>query len=125
MAVKDYEICQTKEKISFDFIKNAVALERERAKNLSEIGESVKFFFVLPEYGKELLFWKDAKEEEIKNSLQKLQKILDNISEKNFTKEKLQEIIMPEAQKLGDRGIMLWPLRAAFLDKKLRQARLK
>jgi len=113
-VVKEYEICATKEKISFDFVKKAVALERERAKTLSEIGESIKFFFELPEYDKELLRWKEAADEQIKNALQKLAQILENISEKSFTKEKLQVSIMPEAEKQGDRGMMLWPMRAAL-----------
>ncbi|OGZ34447.1 MAG: glutamate--tRNA ligase [Candidatus Portnoybacteria bacterium RBG_19FT_COMBO_36_7] len=117
-TVKEFEINQTKEKISFDFIKKAVALERERASNLSQIGESVRLFFEEPEYDKDLLFWKDASKEEIKNSLKILEKIINEIPEKSFTKEKLQEIIMPEAQKLPNRGIMLWPLRAALSGQK-------
>jgi len=117
-TVKDFETCQTKEKISFDYIKRAVALERERSKTLSGIGESVRFFFEEPEYDKSLLLWKDTSEEEIKNSLEKLQEIISDISEKKFTKENLQEIIMPEAEKLKNRGIMLWPLRAALSGQK-------
>jgi len=117
-TVKDFETCLTKEKISFDYIKKAVALEQERSKTLSEIGESVKFFFEEPQYDKSLLFWKDTSEEEIKKSLQTLQKIISDITEKKFKKENLQEIIMPEAEKLSDRGIMLWPLRAALSGQK-------
>jgi len=117
-TVKDFETCLTKEKISFDYIKKAVALEQERSKTLSEIGESVKFFFEEPQYDKSLLFWKDTSEEEIKKSLQTLQKIISDITEKKFKKENLQEIIMPEAEKLSNRGIMLWPLRAALSGQK-------
>lgn len=117
-TVKDFETCQTKEKISFDYIKKAVALEQERSKTLSEIGESVKFIFQEPEYDKSLLFWKDTPEKEIKKSLQTLQKIISDIPEKKFKKENLQQIIMPEAEKLGDRGVMLWPLRAALSGQK-------
>ncbi|MFH0852182.1 MAG: glutamate--tRNA ligase [bacterium] len=113
-VVKDYEINATKEKISFEFIKKAVALERERARTLSEIGESVAFFFVLPEYGKELLRWKDTDDEQTLNALKKLQEVLQNISEKDFKKENLEQVIMPEAQKLPNRGLMLWPMRAAL-----------
>lgn len=117
-TVKEFVTCQTKEKISFEYIKKVVALERERARNLLEIGESVTFFFENLEYDKLLLFWKDTPKKEIKKSLLELQKIISEISEKKFTKENLQEIIMPEAQKLPNRGIMLWPLRAALSGQK-------
>jgi glutamyl-tRNA synthetase len=89
-------------------------LEKERAKTLFEIGESVKFFFELPEYDKKLLVWKNAPEEKIKNSLEKLCDIVEKFLEKDFTKENLESKIMPEAEKMGDRGILLWPLRAAL-----------
>jgi glutamyl-tRNA synthetase len=89
-------------------------LEKERAKTLSEIGESVKFFFELPEYDKKLLIWKNTDEEKIKNSLKKLCDIIEPAPEDVFTAEKLQNLIMAEAEKTGDRGAMLWPLRVAL-----------
>jgi glutamyl/glutaminyl-tRNA synthetase len=89
-------------------------LEKERAKTLAEIGESVRFFFELPKFEKKLLIWKKTSEIEIKKSLEILCDIIKGVPEKKFTKEKLQELIMPEAEKSGDRGIMLWPLRAAL-----------
>jgi glutamyl-tRNA synthetase len=113
-VVKEFTACQTNEKISFDYIKKAVALGRERAKTLSEIGESIKFFFEKPEYQKSLLFWKDTPEEDLKNALEILDKLISEITEKSFTKENLQELIMPEAQKLKNRGVMLWPFRVAL-----------
>lgn len=89
-------------------------LEKERAKTFSEIGEGVKFFFELPKYKKNLLIWKNASTQEIKKSLGILCDIIKAIPNENFTKEKLQELIMPEAEKLENRGIILWPLRAAL-----------
>jgi len=89
-------------------------LEKERSKTLSEIGENVKFFFALPDYDKTLLIWKDAPESEIKKSLETLLKLLKNISEESFTKENLQTKVMPETEKLANRGLMLWPMRAAL-----------
>jgi len=93
-------------------------LEKERAKNLSEIGEGIKFFFQLPEYDKELLIWKKTPKKETKNALQKLLEILENIPSRKYKKEKLQEIIMPEAEKIGERGIMLWAMRVALSGQK-------
>lgn len=89
-------------------------LEKERSKTLSEIGEGVKFFFVLPQYDKKLLIWKDTPEFEIKKSLEKLCDIIEALPESRFTKENLESKIMPEAEKLGNRGIMLWPLRTSL-----------
>jgi glutamyl-tRNA synthetase len=113
-----FQIPNSKKEIGFEWLKKIVALEKERARYLSEIGESAKFFFQEPTYEKPLLFWKDAPEKEIKAALQKIYKICEKIPEKEFTKEKLQELIMPEAGKLPDRGIMLWPLRAALSGQK-------
>jgi len=93
-------------------------LEKERAKTLSETGEDVKFFFTLPEYDKNLLVWKDTPEDEIKKTLKMLCDIIENIPETEFTKENLQAKIMPEAEKLPNRGIMLWPMRAALSGQK-------
>ncbi len=93
-------------------------LEKERAKTLSEIGEGVKFFFELPEYDKSLLIWKDTLQEEIKKTLQILSDIINNIPETEFTKNNLEAKIMPEVQKLPNRGIMLWPMRAALSGQK-------
>ena len=89
-------------------------LEKERAKTLSEIGEGVKFFFELPKYDKKLLIWKNTTEEKTKNSLEKLCDIIEKIPEDAFNAEKLQTLIMAEAETIGDRGVMLWPLRAGL-----------
>ena len=96
-----------------------VGLEQERMRKLSEIGESVAFFFKDKlEYPKELLRWKNMTDEELKEVFEKLEKILGDIPETGWTKEKLQEILMPEAEKLGDKGKMLWPMRVAMTGKK-------
>ncbi|MBI4709006.1 MAG: glutamate--tRNA ligase [Candidatus Portnoybacteria bacterium] len=113
-----FQIPNSKKEVDFDWLKKIVALEQERMKYLSEIGESTKFFFHTTEYDKNLLIWKDSPEEEIKNVLQKLLEILEKISQDSFTKEKLQELIMPEAEKFENRGLMLWPFRAALSGQK-------
>ena len=58
------------------------------------------------------------KKEELKNVLNKLKKLLNEIKEKDFRAEKLKNILMTEAEKLGDRGKLLWPLRVALTGKK-------
>lgn len=106
------------EKFPKEKIIKMLNLEKERAKTLSETGEKVKFFFDQPKYDKTLLLWKDTPEDEIEKSLQILFGIIEGIPETNFTKENLQAKIMPEAEKLPNRGIMLWPMRAALSGQK-------
>jgi len=95
-----------------------LALEQERIKKLSDITEAVDYFFKEPEYSAELLVWKDMPLAELSEILLNLYDILDNIEEKNWNKEKLEKIIMPQAEMVGDRGKMLWPLRVALCGKK-------
>ncbi|MDD5590134.1 MAG: glutamate--tRNA ligase [Candidatus Portnoybacteria bacterium] len=100
------------------WIKKIAALEKDRLEFLAQIGENAKFFFKLPAYEKELLIWKETPAEKIKESLEKVKTIISEINEKDFSKEKIQEIIMPEAEKIGNRGAMLWPLRVALSGQK-------
>ncbi len=94
-------------------------LEQPRMKKLSEIGESIGFFFKDKlEYDSKLLLWKDMSGEELKEILGKLEKLLGEIPEKDYIKEKLEKVLMPEAEKMGDRGKLLWPLRVALTGRK-------
>ncbi len=107
------------ENLDKEYVKKVVALEQERMKKLSEIGELADFFFTdVLEYDKELLRWKDMKDEELSEILNKLENVLSGIDEKDFTKENLQKILMAEAEKLGDKGRLFWPLRVALSGKK-------
>jgi glutamyl/glutaminyl-tRNA synthetase len=56
--------------------------------------------------------------EEIAESLDKLEKVLLKIPPENFTKENLTKILMPIAESGRDRGKLLWPLRVALSGKK-------
>ena len=118
IIVKEYEINETKEKISFNRIKNIVALEKERLRNLAEIGESAKFFFESPTYGKELLKWKEMTEGQIKKSLESSQKIISEIPNEEFDTLNLKAALMAEAEILKNRGELLWPLRVALTGQK-------
>jgi glutamyl-tRNA synthetase len=64
------------------------------------------------------LRWKESSDAEIKNSLELLEKISDKIKTEDWTKENLEKEIMPEAEKTGNRGLILWPMRAALTGKK-------
>ncbi len=97
---------------SEEYLKKVLAVEQERLVNLSGIGESHKFFFRKPIYEKELLRWKKMNDEELKIYLEKAKNILENVSNADWTKKNLEEILLKEA---GDkRGEFLWPLRVAL-----------
>ena len=101
-----------------------VALYQERLKKLSEIREFADFFFKdTLEYSKELLCWKDATDEQTKEMLRILEGLIAKIGPPageagEWSREALEQAIMPEAEKQQNRGYMLWPLRAALCGKK-------
>ena len=122
---EEYIVKETKEKIELKKLKKIISLEQERMKKISEIGELTEFFFKELKYKPSLLKWKDMNKKEIEESLNKLEKILSEIKEKDFTAKKLEKILMPEAEQTGqpvgetgDRGKLLWPLRVALTGKK-------
>ena len=100
------------------WLSKIVQAYQERLKKLSELPELVDFFFKEIEYDKELLCWKKMTDEDIKRSLDKSESVLEKIEPEDFNKENLQNIMMPEAEAMGDRGSLLWPLRAALTGKK-------
>jgi len=100
------------------YLEKVVSVYQERLKKLSEITELTDFFFKnVLKYNKELLRWKDMTNEEINNTLDKLEKILSKIREGDWQKENLEKVLMPEAEKIRDRGKLLWPLRVALSGK--------
>ena len=111
---------ESKEEISIEKLKKIIALEQERMKKLSEIGESTEFFFKEPKYKPALLEWKDMTPQEVSDSISDTSSILCDIKPTDFTADKLKEILMTEAGKClsndgkTDRGRLLWPLRAAL-----------
>ncbi len=115
----DYKISETGENISFDRLKDIIVLYQERLKKLSEIIELVDFLFKDKlEYNKKLLLWKDMSEKEVKAVIDKVIDILSKIEEKNWDKKTLEKVLMLEAEKIGDRGKVLWPFRVALTGKK-------
>lgn len=109
---KDFYIKTSEEKKSQDFLKKILTIERERMKNLSSVGESNKFFFHAIDYDKELLRWRKNTDKETKNYLEKSKKVLENISEVEWTKENLEKVLLEAAS--DRRGDLLWPMRVAL-----------
>jgi len=113
-----FEIKETKEKISLETLKKIVLIYQERLKKLSEIPDLTDFFFKNKlNYSKDLLRWKEMSDREIKNSLDRSEKILSKIKEEDFNKENLEKVLILEAERMGDRGEFLWPLRIALTNK--------
>jgi glutamyl-tRNA synthetase len=99
-----------------DYLKKVLAIEQERLQKLSGIGENNKFFFEDPDYGKDLLHWKEMNDEELKNNLEKARNILENIPKENWTRENLGKVLLEAAGE--KRGEFLWPLRVALTGEK-------
>ena len=119
MEIKqNYQISETGEEISLDFIQKIASIYQERLKKISEISELTDFFFKDKlEYNKNLLRWGEMTDKEIVKSLDKSEKILSKIKTENWTKENLESSLMPEAEKMGDRGYLLWPFRVSLTGK--------
>lgn len=87
-------------------------------KNMLEVGE-LDFFYKVPEYEKSKLIFKDTSLEQITSNITEAVNNLKSIPEIDFTKEKIKEILMLQAEKLNSRGELLHPIRFALsgLDK--------
>jgi len=115
-GVKEYKIVATKELVNFTYLKKIVALEQERLKKLSEIGELTKFFFLDKlDYEAELLIWKKMTLEQVKKNLDILDEVLSKMAK--FDQKSLEDVLMPLAKKHGS-GELLWPLRVALTSQK-------
>jgi nondiscriminating glutamyl-tRNA synthetase len=98
-----------------DYLQAIAALEQERLKNLSEIVERTRYFFIEPEYSAELLVWKKSNAQDAKQKLSELEKLLSAIDEGKFAKADLETQIKNFiAEKNYDNGSVLWPLRVAL-----------
>ena len=114
-----YTIKETGEGVALDFLADVVALYQERLKKISEISELADFFFKKElNYEKELLSWKGSEDKEIAESLTISHKLLSDIQEGDWSKEKIEQVLLNEAEATGDRGKLLWPLRVSLTGKK-------
>jgi nondiscriminating glutamyl-tRNA synthetase len=117
VSLEKYLIVETKEEIHIEDIEKMVALYQERLKKLSEIVELIDYFFKKElDYPKELLKWKEMSDSELVSSLKKSFEIISSIEK--FNKDNLEKELMKEAEKIKNRGNLLWPLRVALTGKK-------
>ena len=104
------------EEVSSPWIEKIISLHQERLKKLSEISELVEVFFKETEYDKELLKWKEMDDKAIIASLEKSYELAAN--SEDYSKANLEKIFLSEAEKMENRGNLLWPLRVALTGKK-------
>ena len=100
-----------------DLMQRIAVVERDRLKRLTEFADSAQFFFELPEYDPSLLIWKESTPATMKENLLAVQDILGSLEDNTFTKEGLEQALMPLAEGKG-RGDVLWPLRVSLSGKK-------
>ena len=102
------------------YIKQIIALEQERLKKLSEIGELTEFFFVDKlDYEPDLLIWKKMSAQEVKHNLEKIYELIGKIPDNNWTDNSIEDAIISylKAKELKI-GEYLWPMRAALTGRK-------
>jgi len=117
---KNLKLSADKKQQTREYIKKVVALEQERLKKLSEIGELTEFFFSDKlEYSKNLLVWKKMELKDAKTNLEKVTELLDKIPDKNWTNDSIEDsvytYIKAKELKVGE---YLWPMRVALTGKK-------
>ncbi|MBI3638365.1 glutamate--tRNA ligase [Candidatus Wolfebacteria bacterium] len=108
-----------------EFLAKVIALEKERIKKLTDFKNLADFFFELPDYDLNLLYWPRPAPNETKNkedkekiasNLKLLIEEVEKIFKADFNKNNLEKSIMPLTEVWG-RGELLWPLRVALSGK--------
>ncbi|MEW5805645.1 MAG: glutamate--tRNA ligase [Patescibacteria group bacterium] len=109
---KDLYQNEDKEEFGLSYLSKAIKLTLEKSQSSLGVVEMSKLFFQEPEYEKELLFWKQITETEIRTSLEQTKEVLLSIEEKEFAADKIEQKLSPIYSE--DRGMVLWPLRVAL-----------
>jgi nondiscriminating glutamyl-tRNA synthetase len=111
-------VTETQELVSMVRLEKIISLYQERMKKLAEVLDFVDFFFKKElEYGKDLLKWKSMTEEELVSSLETSSKLVQAIDPDSFDQNRIQESFFKEAEKLDNKGNLLWPFRVALTGK--------
>ncbi len=94
-------------------IKKIVEVEKIRLKRLTDFPKQTSFFFMLSDYPKDLLNWKETENSVTLANLKKISEIVKKIPTDEFLKEGIEKNIMALTKEKG-RGEVLWPLRVAL-----------
>jgi len=115
-SMETFKIKETGEEISIEWLEKIISLYQERLKKLSEISEFIDLFLIKElNYSKELLKWKEMNDSQIIQSLEISLMVLSQIED--FTSENIQKELFKEAEKMANKGNLLWPLRVALTGK--------
>jgi nondiscriminating glutamyl-tRNA synthetase len=115
---KEYKRKEDDKDVSLEEIQRIVLIHQDRIKKLSEISELTEYFFKKIEYDEDLLIWKNSTKNKTIKNLDNIENILHKIDIESWNKENIELTVMTEAEKTGDRGSILWPLRVALTGKK-------
>jgi len=105
-----------------ELLKKVIDLEKERMVKLSDFKNLAEFFFVLPDYDPQLLFWPREStaslddKEKLAIRLQLLYEEINKIPPEDFSQKAIYQVIFPLTESWG-RGELLWPLRVALSGK--------
>ncbi len=100
-----------------EHVKRILTVEKTRMDNFKEAGKNNLFFFdEIGDVENDLMRWKKSSDEKTKESLEKAYEVLNNISEKSWTREKLEEVLLKAAGE--KRGDLLFPLRGVLTGAK-------
>jgi glutamyl-tRNA synthetase len=98
-----------------EYLEKIVALEKERLKKLSDIGEGTAYFFNRPKYDPAMLVWKKSTAQQTAAVLKDLHTFFADLADADFGREELElKLKAFIAEKQYDNGTVLWPLRAAL-----------
>lgn len=111
--IKNLDVSEFKKLTNLDDIsEEAVPLITERLEKLTDI-QNFKYLWEQPPYDKDLLKWEKTNLEKSLETLAETKKIIENF---DFEKGKaeLRKILDDFSSKIGDRGLVYWPLRVAL-----------
>jgi nondiscriminating glutamyl-tRNA synthetase len=96
-----------------------IGLCKDRMRKLTDINELAELFFVVPEYEKDILIWKDMKPENAVEALKVALETAQGLSETDYNEEELDRVLPKASERVSDKkGVFYWPLRVALSGKK-------
>jgi len=109
---KPFFLSAPEERKTDDYIARVALIGQDRLSALSAIGDEHPFLFAEPVVDPKLLPWKGNDAETTRESLGKAKSLLTNVSDSDWTRDRLGEILLEAAGE--KRGDFLWPLRVAL-----------
>lgn len=99
-----------------EVVANIIAAEQARVKTLAQVPAEIGFYFAGGHlsYEPALLVWKKSDWPRTRAVLTALNETLAAVPVGDWRHDTLENILMPLAEKAGDRGEILWPLRVAL-----------